>query len=75
MDTSALLALLAFTVSMCFTPGPNNVLCAAHGLRHGVRKTVPLIGGMAVGWSVLGLGVGAAAVFIEENQAIIQILS
>ena len=75
MNISALLALLAFIVPMCFTPGPNNVLCAAHGSRHGVRKTVPLIGGMAVGWSVLGLGIGAGAVFIEENDSIIQILS
>lgn len=60
---------------MCFTPGPNNVLCAAHGSRHGVRKTIPLIGGMAVGWSVLGLGIGAGAVFIEQNESIIQVLS
>jgi len=75
MNISALLVLLAFIVPMCFTPGPNNVLCAAHGSRHGVRKTVPLIGGMAIGWSVLGLGIGAGAVFIEENDSIIQILS
>ena len=75
MNISALLALLAFIVPMCFTPGPNNVLCAAHGSRHGVRKTIPLIGGMAIGWSVLGLGIGAGAVFIEENDSIIQILS
>jgi len=75
LDVPALLAALVFIVPMCFTPGPNNVLCAAHGLRHGVRKTVPLIGGMAVGWSVLGLGIGAGAVFIEDNQSIFQILS
>ena len=75
MNIPALLALLAFVVPMCFTPGPNNVLCAAHGSRHGVRKTIPLIGGMAIGWSVLGLGIGAGAVFIEENEPIIQILS
>ena len=75
MNIQALLALLAFTVSMCFTPGPNNVLCAAHGSRHGVRKTIPLIGGMAIGWSVLGLGIGASTVFIEENESIIQNLS
>ena len=75
MNISALLALLAFIVPMCFTPGPNNVLCAAHGSRHGVRKTIPLIGGMAIGWSVLGLGIGAGTVFIEENESIIQILS
>ena len=75
MNIPALLALLAFIVPMCFTPGPNNVLCAAHGSRHGVRKTIPLIGGMAIGWSVLGLGIGVSTVFIEENESIIQILS
>ena len=75
MNIQALLALLAFIVPMCFTPGPNNVLCAAHGSRHGVRKTIPLIGGMAIGWSVLGLGIGASAVFIEENESVIQLLS
>ena len=75
MDISALIALLAFIVPMCFTPGPNNVLCAAHGSRHGVRRTIPLIGGMAVGWSVLGLGIGAGAVFIEQHESIIQVLS
>ena len=75
MDISALIALLVFIVPMCFTPGPNNVLCAAHGSRHGVRKTIPLIGGMAIGWSVLGLGIGAGAVFIEQNESLIQILS
>ena len=50
VDVGALLALLAFIVPMCFTPGPNNVLCAAHGSIHGVRNTLPLIAGMAVGW-------------------------
>ena len=75
MNIPALLALLAFIVPMCFTPGPNNVLCAAHGSRHGVRKTVPLIGGMAVGWSILGVGIAAGATFLEENESIFQIIS
>ena len=75
MNIPALLALLAFIVPMCFTPGPNNVLCAAHGSRHGVKKTVPLIGGMAVGWSVLGVGIAAGATFLEENESIFQIFS
>jgi len=75
MNIQALLALLAFIVPMCFTPGPNNVLCAAHGSRHGVRKTVPLIGGMAIGWSVLGVGIAVGATFLEENESIFQIIS
>ena len=75
MDTELLLATLAFIIPMCFTPGPNNVLCAAHGSQHGLKGTMPLILGMAVGWSSLGLFVGAATVFIEENKKIFQLLT
>ncbi len=75
MESDLLLATLAFIIPMCFTPGPNNVLCAAHGSQHGLKGTMPLILGMAVGWSTLGLFVGAATVFIEENEEFFQILT
>ena len=75
MEPDLLLATLAFIVPMCFTPGPNNVLCAAHGSQHGLRGTIPLILGMAIGWSTLGLFVGAATVFIEENEEFFQLLT
>ena len=75
METDLLLATLAFIIPMCFTPGPNNVLCAAHGSQHGLKGTMPLILGMAIGWSTLGLFVGAATVFIEENEEFFQLLT
>lgn len=75
METELLLATLAFIIPMCFTPGPNNVLCAAHGSQHGLKGSMPLIAGMAVGWSSLGLFVGAATVFIEENEEFFQLLT
>ena len=70
-----LIAALVFIIPMCFTPGPNNVLCAAHGSRYGIRNSLSLISGMAVGWSILGLGIAAGATFIEENKIIFQILT
>ena len=75
LDIPLFLATLAFIVPMCFTPGPNNVLCAAHGSRYGFQKTLPLIAGMGIGWSILGLGIAAGAEFLEENEAIFTILS
>ena len=75
METDLLLATLAFIIPMCFTPGPNSVLCAAHGSQHGLRGTMPLILGMAIGWSTLGLFVGAATVFIEENEEFFRLLT
>ena len=34
-----------------------------------------MIGGMAIGWSVLGVGIAAGATFLEENESIFQIIS
>tara|TARA_B100000470_G_scaffold220728_1_gene209659 strand:+ start:678 stop:1277 length:600 start_codon:yes stop_codon:yes gene_type:complete len=70
-----LIAALIFIIPMCFTPGPNNVLCAAHGSQYGVRNSLSLISGMAVGWSILGLGIAAGTTFIEENKIVFQILT
>ena len=75
MDTQLLIAALVFIVPMCFTPGPNNILCAAHGSQYGFRNTLPLIMGMAIGWSTLGLFVGGATVFIEKNQSFFDTLT
>ena len=75
MDLELLLASLVFIVPMCFTPGPNNVLCAAHGSRFGFQATLPLISGMAIGWSSLGLLIGAATAMIERNEAALEALA
>ena len=75
MDTSALIALLVFIIPMCFTPGPNNMLCAAHGAQHGFRSTIPLTLGMLTGWSVLGVIVGVAITAIESNQGFFDLLT
>ena len=75
MDTTALIALLVFIVPMCFTPGPNNMLCAAHSAQHGFRSTVPLTLGMLTGWSILGLIVGVAIAAIESNQDFFNLLT
>ena len=75
MDVELLVATLVFIIPMCFSPGPNNVLCAAHGSQHGFKGTLTLISGMAVGWSILGLLVGGATVFIEDNQSFFDTLT
>lgn len=75
MDVELLVATLVFIIPMCFSPGPNNVLCAAHGSQHGFKGTLTLISGMAVGWSILGLLVGGATVFIEDNQSFFDTLA
>jgi len=75
MDTELLIQFLVFTIAMCFSPGPNNILCAAHGSQHGFKETLPLISGMAIGWSTLGIFVGGATIFIEKNQSFFDLLT
>ena len=74
MATGAV-AVLIFIIPMCFTPGPNNLLCAAHGSQHGFRKTIPLTFGMAIGWTTLGIFVAAFASIIEKYDYFFRLLT
>ncbi|HEX7854961.1 MAG TPA: LysE family translocator [Sphingobium sp.] len=60
METQAILALLAFGVVSSFTPGPNNLMLMASGANFGVRRTMPHMMGVVIGFSlmivILGLG-------------------
>ncbi|AOT07754.1 LysE family translocator [Pseudoalteromonas luteoviolacea] len=53
-------ALFAFSTSI--TPGPNNIMVMTSGVNFGVKKTLPLLSGICVGFSVMlmvvGLGFG-----------------
>ncbi len=75
MTSTGLIAVLVFIIPMCFTPGPNNLLCAAHGSQHGFRKTIPLTIGMAIGWTTLGLFVAAFTSIIEKYNFFFQFLT
>jgi len=70
-----LIAALVFLIPMYITPGPNNILCAAHGSQHGFRATIPLISGFVVGWFLMGLFVALAIDFIEQNTGLLTYLT
>jgi threonine/homoserine/homoserine lactone efflux protein len=54
-----LLGLAGFALVGTITPGPNNALLWASGLRFGFRRTVPHVAGTAVGMAALLLAVAA----------------
>jgi threonine/homoserine/homoserine lactone efflux protein len=58
----SLSALVSFTFVASITPGPNNLMLAASGIGFGLRRTVPHMLGVCVGFAVLvlacGLGIG-----------------
>ncbi|TDQ38488.1 LysE family translocator [Thiopseudomonas denitrificans] len=43
------LALATYILVMAITPGPNNVLLAASGVNYGLRRTLPMMLGIALG--------------------------
>ena len=75
MNISLLIAALVFLIPMYITPGPNNILCAAHGSQHGFRATIPLISGFVIGWFVMGLFVALAIDFLEQNSGLLTYLT
>ena len=75
IDFSNLIAMLVFTLPVSLLPGPNNLLSAAHSSRHGFNKSLPLISGMVIGWFLLGVVVAFGALFIEENENLLRVLT
>lgn len=58
-------ALTLFAVSTLFTPGPNNLMLMASGANYGLRRTLPHLLGVALGFPLLAVavGLGIAALF------------
>lgn len=62
----ALLPLLTFAFSASATPGPNNIMMLSAAAAHGLRRTLPQLAGVAVGFGLMvtlvacGLGVPLA---------------
>ena len=61
MSQQILMALVAFAFVTSVTPGPNNVMLMASGANFGLRRTLPHMLGVALGFglmvALLGLGV------------------
>ena len=59
------LALTGFALATLFTPGPNNLMLMASGANYGLRRTVPHLLGVALGFPMMaiGVGLGLAALF------------
>lgn len=53
-----LLAVVLFAVSSSVTPGPNNIMVMTSGVNFGVKKSLPLLTGICVGFTIMLLMVG-----------------
>ncbi|MGF1754483.1 LysE family translocator [Vibrio makurazakiensis] len=53
-----LFAVVLFAVSSSVTPGPNNIMVMTSGVNFGVKKSLPLLTGICVGFTLMLLLVG-----------------
>ncbi|MGL6313822.1 LysE family translocator [Vibrio sp. WXL103] len=60
-----LTAVILFAISSSVTPGPNNIMVMTSGVNFGVKRTMPLLTGICIGFTImlLVLGAGFSAVF------------
>lgn len=54
----SLIAFTGFAIAATFTPGPNNIMLAAATASYGVRKVIPMLFGIQLGFGALLLAVG-----------------
>lgn len=71
MNQTLFLALASFAFVTSVTPGPNNLMLLASGANFGLRRTLPHMMGVSVGFAVmlLSLGAGVVGVFAAVPQA------
>ncbi|OCI90844.1 hypothetical protein A6U85_24980 [Agrobacterium sp. 13-626] len=64
-DPVVLAPFLVFAFLMTVTPGPNNAMALASGVRVGLTRSFPLIGGIAAGVALqmLAIGFGLGTLF------------
>lgn len=70
MDTATLAGFILFATVAAFTPGPNNVMLTASGANFGLRRSMPHILGVTLGFGALVMagGFGLAALLATMPQ-------
>ncbi|HEX6928072.1 MAG TPA: LysE family translocator [Gammaproteobacteria bacterium] len=58
METT-LTGFLVFCLAAGFTPGPNNLMLATSGANFGMRRTLPHLSGVIIGYPILMIATGA----------------
>lgn len=71
MDLQDLLALAAFAFVTSVTPGPNNMMLMASGANFGLRRTLPHLFGVALGFVFMLVLVGAGVARVLEASPLL----
>ena len=79
MTTELFVALAVFALVSSITPGPNNLMLMASGINFGLRRTVPHMLGVSIGFTVMiaaiGLGIMQVIEAVPGSYLVITIAS
>jgi threonine/homoserine/homoserine lactone efflux protein len=79
MSAQTFAAVLLFSLVMAFTPGPNNMMLASSGATYGIRRTLPHMLGVSVGFPVMillvGLGLASLLLASPKLQLTMKVIS
>ncbi|WP_149535451.1 LysE family translocator [Siccirubricoccus phaeus] len=71
-DAAWLAAAAGFAIAMSATPGPNNAMVAASGARFGLRRTLPHMLGVSLGFPVMLVLVALGAAELLQRSTALQ---
>ena len=70
--------MILFGIATAFSPGPNNIMTSYTAFNFGVKKDIPTMLGVLIGWTVLiiFLQIGTVSIFQKYQfiQTIIKVL-
>lgn len=76
LNPDLLMALLGFAVVSSITPGPNNMMLLASGVNFGMRRTLPHMMGVCLGFTlmlvIVGMGLGAAILAVPVLHTVLK---
>ena len=67
-----LLFLVGISFSLGFTPGPNNAVASFSGFNFGIKKTLPLIFGVGLGYTILVILINFVLISTFKKYPVIQ---
>ena len=72
--TSQLFPMILFGIATAFSPGPNNIMTSYTAFNFGVRKAVPTMLGVIIGWTLLIILLQLGSVSIFQKYQFIQMI-
>ena len=69
---SQLVPLILFGIATAFSPGPNNIMTSYTAFNFGIKKTIPTMLGVIIGWTLLIILLQLGSVSIFQKYQIIQ---